>query len=1056
MNCYFTPTHRILRGTIFYAVCICTMTAFITPVKAENKSDETISMQQSGILVKGIVRDGHGAPLIGVSIVEKGTTNGTITNIDGEFTISVHSVNAQLEVSYVGFANQTLPVGAKREFSITLVESVTGLDEVVVVGYGTQKKATLTGSISQVSGSDLKKQAAANITNTLAGKTAGVIANVRSGEPGADDAKILIRGKGTTGNTDPLIIVDGIADRSFARLNPEDIESISVLKDASAAIYGSRAANGVILVTTKRGKEGRISVNYSGSLSYSQPTRIPEMLNAYQYATYVNEYDARHGNSLTYSEDAIQKIQDGSDPINYSNIDWWDAVAKDWAPRTQHSLSVSGGSEKVSFYSSFQYMWQDAIYKESAQDYGQYQFTTNVDAKISNKVRFSMDILGRHESRKRGIYDTDYLFGYFLTTNPMVPARYPNGLYRAGIDGITRNAAIMVTDLPGNNNTKRNILNLKPNLRIDLDILTQGLFVEGYAAIDLGFNNGKTINHPYDIYEYNASSGEYVNLRGETGQISLNSWSDNSDRITLNAKLGYNRTFGDHKIDAFAAYEQSKYNYNNVSAYRTNYLSTAIMQIFAGSDNPEDRSNGGYGSVSARQNYFGRINYGYKDKYLAEVTMRYDGSMNFPDGKRWGLFPAFSAGWVMSEEAFFASVKEYMNFLKLKASWGMMGNDNVSPFQFLSRYGFISTNSGQEHVGSGVMFGDEVFKGLYQMVAANPDITWETAKTFNIGFQTQFLNNKFNFEFDYFKSIRDNILTRRNASIPAYAGLVLPAENIGKMNNQGVEFIAGYQDKYGDFNWGINGNFTFAKNKMIYIDEPESTPEWQKGTGHPIDAMILYDAIGIYQTQEEIDNSVHIDGAKPGDLIYRDTNNDGVISGDDMIRINSSPTPQIMYGLTLNGGWKGIDLNVFFQGQAKARLLVQPTMNMMTEFYNHRWSEANTPEENLNAKYPRAFIKQTYGDDFNGKASTWWLRNAAFLRLKSVELGYTLPKNISQKAGIEYLRVYINGSNLFTFDKIKDFDPEISVNAHRDAANANGITAYPLQRTMTVGLNINF
>lgn len=1055
MNCHL-KSHRILRKISFYALFICLFTFAVIPVKADVKA-EVNELPQQSIQVKGTVLDSYGEPLIGVSIVEKGTTNGTITNIDGEFNLSVRSNDAQLEVSYVGYTPQTLSVGSRRDFSITLSESVTGLDEVVVVGYGTQKKATLTGSVSQVTGDELKKQAAANITNTLAGKTAGVIANVRSGEPGEDNAKILIRGKGTTGNTDPLIVVDGIADRDFARLNPEDIESISILKDASAAIYGARAANGVILVTTKRGKEGKINVNYSGNVSFSQPTRIPEMLDSYQYATYVNEYDARHGNALTYSEDAIQKILDGSDPINYSNIEWWDAVAKSWAPRTQHSLSVSGGSEKVSFYSSFQYMWQDAIYKESAQDYGQYQFSTNVDAKISNKVRFSMDILGRHEARNRGIYETDYMFGYFLKTNPMVPATYPNGLYRAGIDGITRNAAVMVTDLPGTNNSKRNILNLKPKVRIDLDVLTEGLYVEGYAAIDLLFNNGKTINHPYDIYEYNAQTGEYDNLRGETGAISLNSWAENSDRITLNGRIGYNRTFGDHKIDAFVAYEQSKYNFNQLSAYRTNYLSTAIMQIFAGSDNPEDRSNNGYARVSARQNYFGRINYGYKDKYLAEVTMRYDGSMNFPAGKRWGLFPAFSAGWVMSEEGFFEPAKPYVNFLKLKGSWGMMGNDNVDPFQFLSRYGFISTNSGQQHYGSGVMFGDDVLKGLYQMVAANPDITWETAKTFNIGLQTQFLENKFNFEFDYFLSKRSDILRARNASIPNYAGLVLPSENIGKMKNYGFEIIAGYQDRFQDFNWGVTGNFTFAENEMTYIDEAESTPAWQKATGHPIDSYTLYDALGIYQTQEEVDNSVHIEGAKPGDIIYRDTNDDGQITWDDAIRVNTSPTPKIMYGFTFNGGWKGLDLNVFFQGQAKARLLVQPTMNMMTEFYEHRWSESNTAEENMKAKYPRAFIKQTYGDKFNGESSTLWLRNAAFLRLKSIELGYTLPKNISKKVGLEYLRVYINGNNLITFDKIKDFDPELSSNNNADdPRSSNGILAYPLQRTITAGLNITF
>lgn len=1044
--------HWILSKIKIYTLFIC-LSHFLV-LSAHANTAGINESQQSRIQISGVVKDTGDIPMIGVSVMEKGTTNGTITNIDGEFSLSISSSSAVLNVSYIGYKTRDVSVGSNRSFIIKLDEDVTGLDEIVIVGYGAQKKATLTGSVSQVSGDEIKKVAAANLTNTLAGKTAGVIANVRSGEPGEDNASILIRGKGTTGNSDPLIVVDGIADRDFARLNPEDIESISVLKDASAAIYGSRAANGVILVTTKRGKEGQIRTTYSGSYSIAQPTRVPKMLNSYQHATYVNEYDRGHGNSHTYSDEAIQKLLDGSDPINYGSTDWWDSIAKNWSGRTQHSVSVSGGSEKVSFYTSLQYMWQDAIYKNSPQDYGQYQFTTNLDAQVSKKVRLTMDILGRQEARTRGVYATDYLFGYLMTTNPMASPYFPNGLPRAGYDGLVRNAAIMVSDDPGINKYKNNILNLKPTLHIDLDDITKGLYVEGYAALDFTFNNGKTMNRPFDVYSYDAANDEYINRRSETGSISLNSWSSNSHRINLNARIGYKRTFNNvHKVDAFAAYEQATYKYNYVSAYRTNYLSSTINEIFAGSDNPEDWGTGGYGDRTARQNYFGRINYGYKDKYLLEATMRADGSMNFPKGNRWGYFPSFSAGWIISEEEFFTPLTSVVSFLKLKGSWGMMGNDNVSAFQFLSRYKFINGDD-TGHSSGGVMFGDAVQKALYQVVTANPDITWETAKTFNVGINSQFLNGMFSFDFDYFYSRRNDILRTRNASIPSYSGLVLPAENIGKVQNQGVEIVAGYRDSYRDFTWGVTGNFTYAENKMKYIDEAASTPEWQKSTGHPIDAMTLYKAIGIYQTWEEIENSPHIEGAKPGDLIYFDTNDDGEITWDDAIRINESPTPKIMYGLTLNGGWKGIDLNVFFQGQAKAKVLVQPTMNMMEDFYDGRWVDTNTPEENANARWPRAFIKQTYGDAFNGVASTWWLRNAAFLRLKSVELGYTLPKQLNKKIGVENLRVYVNGSNLFTIDKIKEFDPEISTNAVN--YQANGITAYPLQRTITAGLTVTF
>lgn len=996
--------------------------------------------------VSGRVVDSKGEAIIGANIMEKGTDNGTITDYDGKFNLKV-SPNSVIVVSYIGYKSVEVRVSQmKADGRIVLKEDAEIMDEVVVVGYGTQKKATLTGSVSQVGGEDLKKVAAANLTNTLAGKTAGVIANTRSGEPGEDNASILIRGKGTLGSNAPLIVVDGIAGRPFSRLNPEDIESISILKDASAAIYGARAANGVILVTTKRGKEGKLSVDYNGSYSISQPTKVPEMLNSYQYATYVNEYDAdpRHSQAgITYSDEVLEHYKKHDDPVNYPDTDWWGEVAKDWAGKTQHSLSISGGTDKVSFYTSAQYMWQDAIYKNSAQDYRQFQLISNLDAKISNSIRFSFDILGRQEQRKRGIYDTNYLFTYFLSTFPGSAPYFPNGLPRVGYDGITRNAAIMVTDTPGSNNYTNNILNIKPSLHVDLDFITKGLYVEGYAAIDYTFSHGKQINQPYDLYYYDKATQEYQNKRSDTGKISLNDWATRYSTITLNGRIGYNRTFNDkHEVNAFVAYEQNKYNYHTLSGYRTNFLSNKLMDLFAGSDVPEDRSNWGYSDVTARVNFFGRVNYSYMNKYLAEFAMRYDGSMNFAPGRRWGLFPSFSLGWVISEEKFFEPIKPYVDFFKLKASWGQMGNDAIAAYQYLSQYAFTGTGA---YFGSG---GDAALnKGFYLTRTANPLVTWETANTTNLGFSATFLDGKFSLDFDWFKSKRRDILITRSASIPAYTGLVLPAENLGKVNNSGVELVASYHDRSGDFEWGVTGNFTYAENEVVYMDESALTPDWQRTTGNPIDGLVLYKALGIYQTQAQVDNSPHMNNAAPGDLVYQDTNGDGRITWDDAIRLNESATPKIVYGFTLNGAWKGFDLNVFFQGQAKAVQLIQPTMNMVTDFYEGRWRTENTPEENLNARWPKAFIKQTYGDQWNGPSSTWWLRNAAFLRLKSVELGYTLPESITSKIGVQRWRFYINGNNLFTFDKTKICDPEL---------NSNGILAYPLQRMITFGTNVTF
>lgn len=976
-----------------------------------DKSEDWVNSVQQQKTVTGTVVDASGIALPGVAILEKGTTNGTVTDIDGNFSLDV-SANAVLDVSYIGMQSQEIPVKGKTTFRIVLQEGNIGLDEVVVVGYGTQKKATLTGSVSSVSGDDLKKVAAVNISNTLAGKTAGVIANTRSGEPGEDGATIQIRGSGTFGSTEPLIVVDGIADRDFSRLNPEDIESISVLKDASAAIYGARAANGVILVTTKRGKEGKTRLSYSGRVGFSQPTRVPEMLNSYQYATYINEYQLGHGATATFTDEQIQWMQNGENPYQYPNTNWWDTVAKDWATQTEHSVSVSGGNDKVSFYTSAQYMWQDAIYKKSAQDYAQYQITSNIDAKVGKYIRVGLDIQGRQEKRNRGVFETNYLFDFFMKCKPIVGAYSPDGtLPLVGLEYASTNPALMVTDDPGTNKTTYNYLNLKPTVHVDLDFITKGLYVDAYAAMDFSFRNGKTINHPYDVYEYISSGqesqgiwGEYVNRRDQTGAISVYSWSDNSTRTTLNARLGYSNTFNDvHKVDAFVAYEQSKYDFNSVTAYRTNYISTEIPEINAGSDTPEDQSNSGYTTKTARQNIFGRINYSYHDKYLAEFTMRYDGSMNFASGSRWGLFPAFSLGWVMSEEAFWEKLKPTISFFKLKGSWGQMGNDNIAAFQYMSQYLF--TDSG---TGGSVQFGD-VEKAMYLARTANPLVTWETARTTNLGFSAQFLNGKFSLDADYFRSKRSDILITRNASVPAYSGLVLPAENIGKVNNQGVELVASYQDRNDDFSWGITGNFTFAKNKIIYQDEAENIPEWRRSTGHSMGGLTLYNAIGIYQTQEQIDNSPHLAGTQVGDLQYEDYNGDGQITENDQRYYdNYSAIPKIIYGFTLNGAWKGFDLNIFFQGQAMAHQLVMPTMNMLTDFYDGRWMTTNTAEQNADARWPRACINDSgYMDSVNGLSSTWWLRNSAFLRLKSIELGLYIAE-----ASIDEGR-YRTGSRLY-------------------------------------------
>lgn len=1009
-----------------------------TPAVANDTKERNWTIQ--GQILENTVQP---LPIAGVNVLIKGTTIGTISDTNGYFSIKAQKGDV-IVFTYLGFRPYEYVVSrAISNLSVSLSEDSEALDEVVITGFSEEKKLNSISSVSTLDiAKNLNSKPITSISQSLQGGVTGLTVTQSSGMPGGDGASIKIRGISSlhSGN-DPLVLVDGIP-MDMNQLDPATIESVTILKDAAAAaIYGARAANGVILVTTKRGAEGKVKVNYSGNVSFSQPTRIPEMLNSYQYATYVNEFDAAQGNTPTYSETAMAKILDGSDPISFPDTDWWDSVTKNWATNTQHSLSVSGGNDKLSFYSSAQYAYQDAIYKNTPQNYNQYQFTTNIDAKINKSIKFSMDILGRQEVRNRGIYSTEDLFGYFLTTNPMSAPYYPNGLLRIGYDGITNNALLMVSDTPGTNKTNYHTLNLKPKVRIDLDALTPGLYAEGYAALDYSFNDGKSINTPYDIYSYSSATDEYTNHKDATGAISVNSWSNKSNTITLNARIGYTRTFNEaHRIDAFASYEQSKYNYSSLSGYRTNYLSSALPDLDFGSKVDADKDNGGNSTETARQNWFGRINYGYKDKYLAEFTIRYDGSMNFAQGHRWGVFPSVSAAWVISQEDFFEPLLNVVNFFKIKGSWGMMGNDNITAYQYLSMYSFNSSAS--------YAFGTDpsYVQGVYETRTANPLVTWEKAKTWNVGFSAQFLSGKLGLDFDYFQSRRNDILITRNASVPTYSGLSLPVENLGKVKNHGFEVVATYRDKAGDFEWGATGNLTYANNEVVYMDEATKTPEWQRATGHPIDGITVYKAIGIYQTQEEIDATPHLPGTKPGDLIYQDTNGDKSITWDDAIRIDKSTTPKWIFGLTLNGAWKGIDLNVFFQGQADAEQLVMPAMNMPTDFYEGRWIETNTAEENASAKWPRAFMKAAAVDNRNSLSSTWWLRNASFVRLKSVELGYTFPNLMVKKLGLEKLRIYANGNNLFTIDSMGIFDPEMTA----------GIKGYPIQRTLTFGVNVTF
>ena len=984
--------------------------------------------------VTGKVTDETGGGLPGVSVTVKGTGAAVSSDGSGNYSINV-SGKGVLVFSFTGYTTREVVVNGGSKVNVQLQVDQKVLEEIVVVGYGVQKKVTVTGSVATLKGDVLRQSPAANLSNAIAGRIPGVIASNRSGEPGNDFSTLLIRGKGTLNDNSPLIVIDGVANRgAFERINPEDVESITVLKDASAAIYGAQAANGVILITTKRGKIGKPTITYTGSYGFTQPTQLPKLVDAGQYATYINEVNDRLLQPHQYSDADVQKYKDGTDPLNFPNTDWYDAVLKDFSPQSRHAISLSGGSEKMDHFISGEYLNQDGIFHKSATKYKQYNLRSNVSSQISDDLKVSLNVSGRIEDRRYSNYSSGTIFAEVLSAYPTLPAYYPNGLPGPGLAG-GRNPVLMASGATGYNKTKDYSLLSDASFNLRLPYITQGLYLSGLAAFDFRFRNGKKLYDNWDAFRYNKNTQEYVNLRDTEGPINLNEDFRNYQLSTYNLKLGYDRSFGRHQVTAFVAYEQSENYDEGISAYRTGYLSSKIDQIFIGGD--KDKNNGSVASQSARRNFFGRFTYSYKERYLAELILRHDGSFNFPKGKQWGTFPGLSLGWRISEEDFFKQNVSFVNQLKLKASWGKLGNDKIAPYQNLQQY----------NLDGGFYFGPDAEKqqGLSAGVAPNPGVTWEVANNTNVGIESSFFNGDLNFNADYFISKRNRILIARNASVPSSTGLTgkLPVENIGKVDNRGFELELMYRHAINkDLSYQLGGNYTFTKNKVVFMDEAANVPEWQKIQGHSMDSWLVYQSEGIYKTQAEIDNSVHLAGTKPGDIRYQDTNGDKKITSDDRIRIFESPTPSSVFAFTAGFQYKGIGLDILFQGQGKARQLILPQQgNAITPpvwLFEDRWS-VNNP----GGKYPASFDRN---DAINNRYSDFWLRNAAFLRLKNVELSYTFPKELISRLSLQHLRVFLNGSNLFVLSKIKDYDPEL---------NAVTGSYYPQTRIVSAGINIS-
>jgi TonB-linked SusC/RagA family outer membrane protein len=1034
-------------------------------VLKENSPEDDVepvnNPENAAIAVSGRVTDETDAPLPGVNVLVKGTTVGTTTDSDGRFTIDVENESSVLIFSFIGYQSQEVQVGTQTNINIKMNADIQSLQEVVVVGYGEQKKTTITGAVTSVKSDIIAQAPVANLSNALTGRLPGAIFINRSGEPGNDAAQIRVRGTNTIGNPSALIVIDGIANRTggLDRLNPADIESITILKDGSAAIYGAQAANGVILVTTKRGKEGKPQIGFNYNLGFNKPTRLPDVTDAATYATMLNEIDEYRGNAPRYTPQDIQKYQDGSDPWRYPNTDWYDAVIKPVALQDVATLTVSGGSENVKYYVSLGTLNEDGVYRNSGTKYKQYNFRSNLDAKINEYLSFSVDLSGRQENRQYPTRAASTIFRMLIRGKPNLPAYWPNGLPGPDIEN-GDNPVVISTPATGYVSDVNSVF--QSNIKGKFDVPgVKGLNLTFNVALDESWRPIKRFRTPWYLYTWDGDSvdtgGVPVVLRSQRGLNTpeLQEEFERTTGQTYNAYINYTKEFGNHALAFMVGTEKQVLKGNQFQGFRNGFISTAVDELFAGNQNTSTTAGNNVidGKLynRTRLNYFGRINYGFSEKYLLEMVWRYDASYIFPEDSRWGFFPGISAGWVISEESFMESAA-FVDRLKIRGSWGQLGNDRMDPdpnrvrndeYQFANNFGF----------GDGYVFDYTTLTTTITPSAfpiANPNITWEVANNSNIGLEGTLFGGKISFEVDYFNNVRSKMLIARNASIPQTAGFVAPRENLGKLRNRGFDFLVNYDGQAGDLTFTIGVNGGYSKNEVIFMDEPANLPAWQTRTGRPyndpnrLDGNLMYNAIGVFRDQAAVDAYPHWNGARPGDIIFEDVNKDGVINPQDKIRLENNTIPRFQGGLTVTLQYKAFDFNLLFQGATGARSYIRTQSgdfgNYLQEFADGRWTT-----ENPNSENPRTFNRED--EYWVSQANTYWYRNTNYLRLKNIQLGYTLPGTLVSKVGLKTARFYANAVNLVTFDSFKVFDPETD--------NQDG-TVYPQKQTFNLGVNLTF
>lgn len=1017
------------------------------------------SMQQQTKTITGTINDSEGVPIIGATIVEKGNpSHGTVTDIDGNFTLTNVPNNGILVISYVGMSTQEINVLDRLSFTMTLQDDTVGLDEVVVVGYGSQTKATVTGAISGVDSKNLIQSPVANLSNSLAGRVAGLMSTQISGAPGYDQSSLRIRGVGTfTGLTSPLIMVDGIEAQSFDNLDPNEIENISILKDASAtAVYGVRGANGVILVTTKRGGVGKPKVSFSAQTAISSVTDKREYLRSPEWARGHNEaaaYDSYTSGIYRprFSEEDIQKYRDQTDPLFYPDVDWVDMLLKPTSSQSQYNFNISGGSKLAKYFISLGYFNQGGLFNNDVYDVGydtslgykRYNFRSNFDFDVTDRLKIKVNLSSQIEKFKGDpspTVATQQKFGTYMMFMYSAPPNSSPGIWDDKIVNLPIQAGSLYLNplswFFGHpfQRSDENFINGLVRADYELDFIFKGLSIHGTASYQYRNRVNQAIATTlvtYRAFPIEGGKGYALGPEKDASPFSFGESTNFYRREDFEAGLDYDRTFGNHSFTGLLLYNQS-------SEYPGPSLS--IPRVLQG--------------------LVGRVTYDYKKRYMAEYNFGYNGTENFARGRRFGYFPAYSLGWVLSEESIFPKNK-ILTYMKLRGSYGEVGNDRIGGTRFL--YNPSSYVYGE---GSNYAFGIagqniSQYTGVGEGVLGNPMVTWERAKKLDIGIDFV-IANSLRGSIDYFSENRNNILANPQ-TVPNIAGADFPAYNFGEMENHGVDGELNYNGRINNFNYWSKFVFAFTENKIIFRDEPPQPMLYRSETGQRDGQYFGLLEDGYYNSWDEVIDayrpisSYSTNRIQPGDFKYKDINGDGIIDNDDQIPLGYAIFPNSSFGLSLGGEYKGLDFSILLESASRVtrrnpKVFVRGWQDENSSTLSFIYDEAWTLERYLaDEKIDMPRIGIAHSNQHNYQLNSKWLQDGSYLRIKNVEIGYSLPKNVLRRLGASSVRVFINTNNLLTFSGLKKgIDPGSPT--WGDSEN----DPYPVMKTVNGGINVNF